>query len=106
MYKPNGERDEDADYVMINLGESGLPVCRGSGAFERRDLTNKGKGKTTVHVNGNDETIKVSLRTVLFRQSTQYPRSSGGHVWRMILEISRNSMGTGKPRASENQETW
>ena len=64
MNKPNGERDEDADNMMINLGESGLPVFRGSRAFEQRDLTSKGKGKTTVHVNGSDETIEVSLRTV------------------------------------------
>ena len=54
---------------MLNYGESGHPVFRGSTAFERADLKSKGKGRSTFHV----------------RQSAQYLRSSGGHVWRLSL---------------------
>ena len=54
MHRHNRERDENADIMMINLDEERLPVFQESCAFEQRDLTSKGKGKTTVHVNGSD----------------------------------------------------
>ena len=50
---------------MINFSESGHPVLRGSSAFERGDLKSKGKGRSTVHSNGSDETIEVILRTTI-----------------------------------------
>ena len=40
VHKPNGEWDEVAEIMMINLSESGHPVFRGSSAFE-----SKGTGK-------------------------------------------------------------
>ena len=51
--------------MMINFYESGHPVFRGSGALERGDLKSKGIGKSSIHVNGNDETVEVVLRTII-----------------------------------------
>ena len=63
--RPNGECDDVADIMMINFSESGHPVFRGSGAFERGDLKSKGKGQLSIHFNGSDETVEVILRTVI-----------------------------------------
>ena len=57
--KPNGEWDNVAEIMMINFCESGHPVFRGSSALE---LKSKGKGKSSVHFNGSDETVEVVLR--------------------------------------------
>ena len=65
VYTPNGEWDDVADMMMINLSESGHPVSRVSIAFERRDLKSKGKGKLSIHFNGSDETVEVILRKVI-----------------------------------------
>ena len=65
---------------MINFCESGHPVFRGSSAFERGDLKSKGKEKSSVHFNGSDETVEKVFRTINFRQSAQYLRSSGGYA--------------------------
>ena len=43
-YKPNGKWDHVAEDMMINFGESGHPVFRGSSALERGELKSKGKG--------------------------------------------------------------
>ena len=81
VYKPNGEWDDVADIMMINVSESGHPVFRGSNAFETGDLQSKGKGKLSLHFNGSDEIVEVILRTVsYFRQSGQCLRSSGRNV--------------------------
>ena len=48
---------------MISFCESGHPVFRGSSAVERGDLKSKGKGKSSMHFNGSEETVEVVLRT-------------------------------------------
>ena len=64
-YKPNEEWDNVAEIMMINLCESGHPVFRGSSALEREDLKSRGKGKSSIHSNGSDETVEVVLRTII-----------------------------------------
>ena len=65
VYKPNGERDDVADIMMINFSESGHSVFRGSNAFERGDLKSERKGRSSIQFNGCDETIEVIIRTVI-----------------------------------------
>ena len=45
--KPDGAWDDVAEIMMLNCSESGLPVFRGSSAFERAELKSKGKGRST-----------------------------------------------------------
>ena len=64
LHKPYGEWDKTAEGMMLNLAESGHPVFRATSALERRELKSKGKGKTSIHCNGSDDTIELILRTV------------------------------------------
>ena len=99
---PNGEWDDVADIMILNFSESGHPVFRGCSAFERWYLKSKGKGKLSIHFNGSDETVEVTVISV--NELSVY-----GAVADMCgdwaREISRNSKGTGEPGAPENLET-
>ena len=92
--------------MMLNFGESGHSVFRGSSAFERADLKCKGGGQLIVCTfQWQRRNRRSDSWYSYFRQSAQYPRSSSGHMWRLCLAGSRSSKGTGKPGAHENLET-
>ena len=100
VYKPNGEWDEVAQVMMDHFSESGHPVLRGSSAFEREELKSKGKGRSTIHFNGSDETIDVILRTsISVNQLSIYGAAAdmcGDQAW----VVSRNSKGAGETRSA------
>ena len=50
---------------MFYFAESGHPVFRASSALERGELKSKGKGVTSIHFNGSDDTIELIIRTVI-----------------------------------------
>ena len=79
-YKPNGERDNVAEIMMINFCESGHPVFPGSSALERGDLKSKGKGKLSITFQWQRRNRRSVLSHNHFRQSAQYLRSSSGYV--------------------------
>ena len=51
--------------MMHNFSASGNPLFKDPVFFLRADSKSKGKGKSTIHFNGSDETIEVILRTVI-----------------------------------------
>ena len=56
-YKPNGLWNNAAEMMkMINLGESGHSIFRGTSALARGSLKSKGCGKTWIHHNGDSTT--------------------------------------------------
>ena len=58
-YKPNGEWDDVAEHVLLNFGESGHPVFRGTSALERGTLKSKGGGKLSIHFCGDPQIVEV-----------------------------------------------
>ena len=50
---------------MLNFAESGHPKFRATSALERGELKSKGKGVTSIHFNGSDDTIELILRTII-----------------------------------------
>ena len=48
--------DKTAKDMMLNFSESGHPIFRATSALERGGLKNKGKGMTSIHSQGSDET--------------------------------------------------
>ena len=63
--KPDGDWDKIAERMMLNFAESGHPIFRATSALERGELRSKEDGKKSVHFNGSEETIKLSLRTII-----------------------------------------
>ena len=63
--KPDGQRDKTAEGMMLNFAESGHPILRATSALERGELKSKGKGVTSIHFNGSDDTIDLILRTII-----------------------------------------
>ena len=51
--------------MMKNFSDSGHPIFRASGAFERGELKSKGGGKKSTHFNGSAENVELLLRTVI-----------------------------------------
>ena len=100
-HKPDGEWDETAEGMMLNLAESGHPVFRAISALERGELRSKGKGKTSIHFNGSDETVEFILRTVIsVNQFSIY-----GAVADLCKEVARDSPSAGKTAENENLES-
>ncbi len=62
--KPNGEWNNIAEIMMLNLAESG-PVFRVFNALERGELKSKRGEKKSIHFNGSEETVELILRTVI-----------------------------------------
>ena len=86
---------------MLNFGESRHPVFRASSTLERGELKSKGKGKTSIHFNGSEETIEVIVRMIIsFNQVSIY-----GAVADLRKELARDSSSAGKPAANENFES-
>ena len=78
--------DHVAEDMMINFSESGHPVFRGTSAWERGALKNKGGGKLPLHFCGDPQTVEVVLRTIISVNQLKCQRSSGGYVRRTVLE--------------------
>ena len=55
-----------AENMVKNFKDSGHPIFRASGAFERGELKSKGGGKKSTHSNGSDENVELLHRTVIF----------------------------------------
>ena len=62
-YKPNGLWN-NAEMMMINLGESGHSVFRGTSASARGFLKSKGGGKTLIHDIGGSATAELLFRII------------------------------------------
>ena len=105
LYKPTGEWDDVAVIMMINFSESGHPVFRGSGAFERGHMKSKEKGRSSIHFNGRDETVEVILRTVVSVIQLSVYGAVAEMCEELPWEISKRSKGTEKPVAHDNLET-
>ena len=103
--KPNGGWDEVSDNMMLNSSESGPPVFRGSSASQRGDLKSKGKGKSSTHFNGSDETVEVVLRTIISVNQLCIYGAVADMCGKLAWEVTRHSKGTGKPVVPENLET-
>ena len=50
---------------MINLGESGHPIFRGTSALARGPLKSKGGGQLSTHYNGDSATREVLFRIII-----------------------------------------
>ena len=99
VHKPNGERDDVADIMMINFCDSGHPVFQGSSAFERGDLKSLGKGQLSKHFNRSDETADEILRTVISVNQLNVHGAIADMCEELTWEISKCSKGAVKPVA-------
>ena len=65
----------------------------------------KGKGKSSKHFNGSDETVEVVLRTVNSVNQLSIYRAAADVCEELAWEISKCSEGTGRPVAPNDSET-
>ena len=63
--KPNGEWDDVAEHMLLNFGESGHPVFRGTSALERGFLRSKEGGKLSKNFCGGPLTVEVVFRSII-----------------------------------------
>ena len=99
--KPEWECEKTAEGMMLNFAESAHPVFRASSAIEREELKSTGKGVTSIHFTGSDDTIELIIRTVIsVNQLGVY-----GAVADLCGELARDSRGAGKPAAIENLDS-
>ena len=63
--KPDGKWDKTAEKMMLNFAQSGHPIFRATSALKRGALRSKGKGKKSIHFNGSEANIELTLRTVI-----------------------------------------
>ena len=70
-------------------------------ALWKGELKSKGKGKTSLHFNGCDETIELVLRTVISVNQLSVYRAAAD----LCKELTRDSAGAGKPAANRNLES-
>ena len=104
-YKPNGEWDNVAEIMMINFCESGHPVFRGSGALERGVSKSKGKGMSSIHCHGNNETVEVVLRIIISVNQLSIYGAVAGMCEELDWAISKRSEGTERFVAPNDSET-
>ena len=103
-------RRNGTELMSTNRMENGIKrhdaqLCRmwtsyicATGALERGELKSKGKGWTSIHFNGSDETIEFIPRTgISVNQLSVY-----GAVADLCGELAGDSRGTGKPAANED----
>ena len=94
--KPDGCWDNIVDKMLRNFAGFGHPVFRGTSVLERRELTSKVGGKTSIHFNGSTENIELLLQMVIsVNQVSLY-----GAVADMIEELSVGRRALGKLVAS------
>ena len=87
--------------MMVNFSESGHPIFRASGAFERGEVRSEGHGKKSVHFNGCEENIELLLRTVISANQL----SVFGARADLCKEVSEDSRAPGKSEAPDHLET-
>ena len=80
---------------MLNFSESGHPIFRASGAFERGELKRKRGDQKSIHFNGSHENIELLLCTVI---SANQLRSTED-------EAPKGIRAPGKPEAPDHLET-
>ena len=73
----DGDWDKTVERVMLNFAESSHPTFRATSALEMWELWSKEKGKKSIHFNGCEENIELTL-------PAQYLRSSSRFVQRII----------------------
>ena len=88
--RPRGEWDRVAELMMIKFSESGHPVFRATSPLSRGTLKSKGGGQLEIHFCADGETIGTVFRTIIFRKSAQYLRSSLRFVWWIQDLLSEN----------------
>ena len=90
--KPDGKWDKTAEKMMLNFAQSGHRIFRATSALERGELRSKGKGKKSIHFNGSEANIELTLRTVIsVNQLSIY-----GAVADLCKELSKDSEVAGK----------
>ena len=104
-YKPNGDSDQVAEDMMINFSESGHPVFLASSALKRGSLRSKGKGKLSIHVCGDAETVEVILRTIISVNQLSVYGAVADMRDELAWRISGCSESTGRPVAENNSWT-
>ena len=80
-------------------------MFRGSSALERRDLKSKGKGKSSIHFNGSDETVEVVFCTIISVNQLSIYGAEADMCEELAWETSKCSEDTGRPLAPNDSET-
>ena len=87
--------DRRRNGMLLNFAERGHPIFRATSALERGELKSKGKGIKSIHFNGSDDTIELTLRTIIsVSQLSVY-----GAVADVCGEWARDSKGAGRTRS-------
>ena len=61
---PQGEWDNMAERMLLELAESGCPIFRATSPLSRGKLKSKGHGKLSIHFAAEQETIETIFRTI------------------------------------------
>ena len=56
---PQGELDNMAERMLLELAESGCPIFRATSPLSRGRLKSKGHGKLSIHYAADQETIET-----------------------------------------------
>ena len=82
--KPDGDWDETAERMMLNLAESSHPIFRATSALKEDYQAKERERRLSISTVVNSELV---LRTVIFCKSAQYLRSSSS----VCRELSKHS---------------
>ena len=105
-YKPNGEWDRVAGYMMINFSEKRTPPYSvGPVLWNEEIWKSKGNAKLCFHFCGDDATVEVFLRTVIPVNQLSVYGAVADLCDELAWRISGCSECTGKPVAQNNLET-
>ena len=74
--------------------------CSVLSALERRELRSKEGSKKTFHFNGSEQNVDLIMRTLMSANQL----SVYGAVTDICTEVSKDTMGSGKPEAHAAQD--
>ena len=76
---------------MLNFSEAAHPIFRATSAIERGELKSKGGGKKTIHFSSCEESIELTLRTIISANQL----SVDGAVTDLSRELLKYSKASG-----------
>ena len=88
---PQGAWDHNADEMLFEFAESGLPIFRATTPLSRGTLKSKGHGKMSIHFAADGDTIDTIYRIYPICQSAQCLRSKSRRKKQQCTLTSRMS---------------
>ena len=103
--KPNGEWDDVAEHMLLNLSKSGHRVFRGTRALERGILRSKEGGELSMHFCCDPQLVEVIYRTIISVNQLIVYGAVAGMYEELASRISDCPPSTEKHVAEDKPET-